>query len=638
VSDTEDIGLERLTAALEIAHTGIWERDLRTNLSLRTPMVDAMFGFAPGEVGPDAGPFLARIHPDDRIAIQRNIERAGSSGHLADLTFRVRIPDGTERWIAGRAELVGDEAGRPARLLAVLRDVTDQHQAQEALRESEAEFRAIFEMAGRGKALADASGRLLKVNRALCEMTGYSPDDLCAMTIRDLTHPDDWANDAALLRRLTAGEVLSIDREKRYIRRDGRIIWIRVATVMLAGGEGKPPRLAAVIEDITAQKKASLALAEETRRLDILNRTGATLASELDLERLVQVVTDSGVALSGAAFGAFFYNVVDEKNESYTLYALSGAPREAFARFPMPRNTAVFGPTFAGAGVVRSDDITRDPRYGKNAPYHGMPAGHLPVRSYLAVPVISRSGEVLGGLFFGHPEPGVFTENTERLLTAVAAQASIAIDNARLYQAAQKEIAERTRAEQRLVMLAGEVDHRAKNMLALMQAMVRLTKASTTAEYVSLLTGRINALAQTHALLAASRWSGADLARIVAAELRPYHADGRAQVAVAGPTIQLGPAAAQSLAIAVHELVTNAVKYGALSTSTGHVAIAWQHGDADGIRLEWQERGGPPVRAPARQGFGTTAIERMISQQLGGAVRFDWLEDGLRCELTFPRA
>ena len=100
----------------------------------------------------------------------------------------------------------------------------------------------------------------------------------------------------------------------------------------------------------------------------------------------------------------------------------------------MPRNTAIFEPTFRGRGPVRSDDILADPRYGKSAPYHGMPKGHLPVRSYLAVPVISRSGEVLGGLFFGHPQPGVFTERAERIVTALAAQAAVAIDNARLYQ------------------------------------------------------------------------------------------------------------------------------------------------------------------------------------------------------------
>ena len=148
--------------------------------------------------------------------------------------------------------------------------------------------------------------------------------------------------------------------------------------------------------------RAVTALVEETRALETLNRIGSTLAGELDLDRIVQMVTDAGVELTEAQFGAFFYNVTNEAGESYTLYSLSGVPREEFSKFPMPRNTHVFGPTFRGEGVVRSDDITKDPRYGKLAPHYGMPTGHLPVRSYLAVAVRSRSGEVIGGLFFGH--------------------------------------------------------------------------------------------------------------------------------------------------------------------------------------------------------------------------------------------
>ena len=187
-------------------------------------------------------------------------------------------------------------------------------------------------------------------------------------------------------------------------------------------------------------------LRDEARLLETLNRVGQAVAAELDLERVVQVVTDAGTELSGAAFGSFFYNRLDENGEAYWLYTISGAPREDFAKFPMPRNTAVFAPTFRGEGVVRCDDILNDPRYGRNEPYNGMPPGHLPVRSYLAVPVVSRSGEVLGGLFFGHPQPGIFSERSERLVCGIASQAAIAIDNARLFHAAQQEITERRRA------------------------------------------------------------------------------------------------------------------------------------------------------------------------------------------------
>ncbi len=169
--------------------------------------------------------------------------------------------------------------------------------------------------------------------------------------------------------------------------------------------------------------------------LELLNQSGAALSRELDLDRLVQTVTDAGVQLVGAAFGAFFYKAADESGQHLLLYTLSGAPPEAFAQFPLPGKTALFGPTLDGIAIIRSDDIRLDPRYGQSHPHRGMPQGHLPVRSYLAVPVVSSSGEVHGGLFFGHPEPAMFSERAERVIVGIAAQAAIAIDNARLLQA-----------------------------------------------------------------------------------------------------------------------------------------------------------------------------------------------------------
>jgi signal transduction histidine kinase len=176
----------------------------------------------------------------------------------------------------------------------------------------------------------------------------------------------------------------------------------------------------------------------DDQTVDTINEIGKALVAELDLQKLLQAVTDATTRLTGAQFGAFFYNIKDDFGESYALYTLSGVPREAFEKFPMPRNTDVFGPTFRNEGVIRLDDVTADPRYGRNAPHAGMPPGHLPVRSYLAVPVVSRSGEVMGGLFFGHSDPAVFTARQERIVAGVAAQASVAIDNARLYEAAQR--------------------------------------------------------------------------------------------------------------------------------------------------------------------------------------------------------
>jgi signal transduction histidine kinase/CheY-like chemotaxis protein len=200
------------------------------------------------------------------------------------------------------------------------------------------------------------------------------------------------------------------------------------------------------------RRRSEAALRQESAVLDTVNRAGRALSAELDLQKVVQAVTDAATAVSGAAFGAFFYNVTDARGESFMLYTISGVPREAFASFPMPRNTEIFAPTFRGDGPIRLDDVREDPRYGTSPPHHGMPAGHLPVASYLAVPVTSRSGEVIGGLFFGHPEPARFGEREEQVVVGLAAQAAVAMDNARLYEKEQQarqeaEAANRTKDE-----------------------------------------------------------------------------------------------------------------------------------------------------------------------------------------------
>lgn len=180
----------------------------------------------------------------------------------------------------------------------------------------------------------------------------------------------------------------------------------------------------------TAVEARERTLLEERRIFETLYRIGTSLAKELDEQTLIQLVTDESTALTGADFGAFFFNLTNEGGDSYTLYTLSGASRDAFAGYRMPRATPLFGPTFRGEGVIRSEDVRKDPRYGLWGP---QPKGHLPVVSYLAVPVVTRAGAVLGGLFFAHREAGRFTEEHERLVVGIAGQAAIGLENARLY-------------------------------------------------------------------------------------------------------------------------------------------------------------------------------------------------------------
>ena len=310
--------------------------------------------------------------------------------------------------------------------------------------------------------MVDLSYRFVDANQQMLSMLGYTLEEFRELTVIEVTHPAYLRTTQEQVRRMISGETSSYVHEKLYLRKDGTSVWSRTRVTLLRNAAGEPHLMVGTIEDITDRKLADDALREERRILEALNATGASIAAQLDLQALVQTVTDAGTQITGARFGAFFYNVINAAGESFRLYCLSGAPREAFEKFGILRNTALFNATFRGEGVVRSADITKDPRYGLMTPHNGMPEGHLRVCSYLAAPVISRSGEVIGGLFFGHPDVGVFTPRTEQLIAAVATQAATAIDNARLYDAAQREIASRERAEAAL----READRRKDEFLA----------------------------------------------------------------------------------------------------------------------------------------------------------------------------
>lgn len=283
----------------------------------------------------------------------------------------------------------------------------------------------------------DLNGVITSWNPAAERIFGYTANEAIGTHIT-LIIPEDRLSEEDYI----IGEVREAKKVDHFhtVRKakDGTLVELSVTVSPVRNASGEVIGASKVARDIGQLRKIDLALAEERETLETLYRLSIAFASTLNLENLVQLATDEATKLTGAAFGAFFYNVIDDRGAAYTLYTLSGAPREAFSQFPHPRATAVFAPTFNGEGTIISDDITKDDRYGKNSPHHGMPKGHLPVRSYLAVPVISRAGEVLGGLFLGHPDVGVFNARDAKLAEGIAAHAAIGIDNTRLFDKAQK--------------------------------------------------------------------------------------------------------------------------------------------------------------------------------------------------------
>jgi PAS domain S-box-containing protein len=464
-------------------------------------------------------------------------------------------------------------------------------------------------------------GVITSWNPGATRIFGYEAAEVIGKPVTLLIPPAHLDEEPRILERIRRG-----DRVEHYEtirrRKDGSLIDISLSVSPIRDAQGVIIGASKVARDITERKATERRLERQTLLFERLNRVAKIIARDLDLDRTVQAVTDIATELSGAKFGAFFYNVLDAEGESYMLYTLSGAPRSAFENFGMPRNTAVFDPTFKGTEVVRSADIRSDPRYGKNEPHFGMPKGHLPVVSYLAVPVIGRSGDVLGGLFFGHDEPGVFGEEAEHLVIGIAGHAAVALDNARLHKAVQEELAQRRRAEEAKELLLHEIQHRVKNTLGTVLAIAGQTFRTAPQEARAAFASRIQALAGAHSLLTQNDWSQADLRAVIQQSLEPFRDDGRERFTFSGPAIKLEAGQSLTLAMIFHELSTNAVKYGALSNDTGRVDVVWDIREGPGgplVHLEWRESGGPQVTPPARKGFGSTLIERALDRGRGKA-------------------
>lgn len=385
---------------------------------------------------------------------------------------------------------------------------------------------------------------------------------------------------------------------------------------------------AALLERQVALRTSELRT--ETAALEVLNRTGSVLAAELDLDRIIESVVEAGIELTEAQFGAFFCGASQGGKEHYGKFAPEGL-REAFATLDV---RAICAPAFQEGKTVRLDNIAVEQGHdGTPFTLDATPGAPI-IRSILAVPVVLRTGDTHGVLVFGHERAGMFNRRSERLLAGLTAQAAIALENSRLYRNAQSEIEERKQAQTQQSLLIRELHHRVKNTLATVQAVVGATARSALSidDFYQAFVGRIISLANTHSLLTEAVWQTASLREILEKELRPYNDIRGERISLDGPAVDLPSEAAVPIGMAIHELTTNAAKYGALSVPGGKVAISWEAEPAeDGtrLRLVWEERGGPAVSAPTRQGFGSRLLHRVLATQLNAKVETDFHPTGL---------
>ncbi len=279
----------------------------------------------------------------------------------------------------------------------------------------------------------DLNGIISSWNQGAQRIFGYTEEEVIGKPVSILIPKARLKEEDNILSQIRQGNKVKHFETVR-VTKTGRLIPISLTVSPVKDMSGKIIGASKIARDITEQVNAQEAIKRNAENLESLNAIGKVILEKLEVKEVLQRVTDVTTRITGAAFGAFFYNTFDDEGKAFMLFTISGAPPHAFDDLGAPRHTELFKPTFSQNKVIRVDDVTKDPRYGKNQPLFGMPSGHLDVRSYLAVPVQSTNGEVIGGLLFGHPMPGRFKSEHEDLVESIASQAAVALDNSKLFQ------------------------------------------------------------------------------------------------------------------------------------------------------------------------------------------------------------
>jgi PAS domain S-box-containing protein len=433
-----------LAALIDSADDAIISKTLEGIITSWNQGAERIFGFTAEEA--IGNPITIIIPPDHLDEEPEILRRLGAGERIEHFETVRQRKDGKRLDISLTVSPIKGPDGKVVGASKIARDVTEQLRARRALDEATERLRLALAASHLGDWSWDLETDIVDCSETAARIFGIPSGPHMTWTqMRDLLFPEDRERTRVTIDQALANHT-DYDIEYRITRLDNSEAWISSRGRGIYAPDGRVMGMLGFIQDISYSKRTEETLREQAEALRTLNEVGQLISAELDLHKTVQAVTDAATELTGARFGSFFYNVLNEEGASYMLYTLAGVSREAFAHFPMPRATDLFGPTFRGEGVVRIADVKKDPRYGRNSPYYGMPEGHLPVVSYLAVPVVSRSGDVLGGLFFGHPEPGIFTERDGIVVAGLASQAAVAMDNARLYETAKRARAEAERA------------------------------------------------------------------------------------------------------------------------------------------------------------------------------------------------
>ena len=570
-------------------------------------------------LGQDAERFFT---PEDRAIgrVQTEMSESLRDGSAADERWHLRN-GGTRFWASGEMMPLRDEAGEHQGFVKILRDRTEQRLAGEQIAESEARYRTLFDTIDEGFCIIEfidgPHGSLsdyvhVEANPAYERHTGIA--HVVGQTIRAMApaEADGWVE--------TYAEVLHTGRTVRFEREfllAGRYIEVTAHRVEPASRR----QVAILFNDITARVRADHALQQSSLRKAALLELGDRLRETDDARAMAYAGAEiMGRILHATQAG---YGTVNAAAGAVTVETDWAAPGVAsVVGHHLFRTYGSYLDDLKRNEVVMVADVATDSRT------HTEALAAIGVRTFINVPLIEH-GTLVAILFVHHDEPHTWTAEEFVFVRNVADRTRAGIA--------------RVRAEEQKRLLAGELSHRLKNNLTMVQAIASQTlrNAPDMESAKTILGERLQALGRAHDILLTGTGESADIGAVIAGALK-LHLDGdAARVTLSGPPCVIDASAALSLSLMIHELATNAIKYGALSVSTGTVSVVWSINDEAGapiLKLRWQEQGGPPVMPPMKRGFGSRLIERGLAGTTGGEVKVEYLPEGVLCVFTAPRA